>query len=138
MKISLITPAGRRSKSGTRATAARWAGILRGFGHRVRVAESHGGERADMMVALHAWRSAESVLRFREKYPTRPLVVALTVVPALTSVLYRKGRKQKSVSGGPVAAIYGAFCTRLADPRPGGLLTKLGFVLLVEIGRAHV
>jgi len=78
MKIELITPAGRRSKSGNRTTADRWAGILRGFGHRVRVAETLGGAAADMMVALHAWRSAESVLRFRDRYPGRPIVVALT------------------------------------------------------------
>ena len=78
MKISLITPAGRRSKSGNRATADRWAGILRQLGHRVGVAESYGGEAADMMVALHAWRSADSILRFRERYRGRPLVVALT------------------------------------------------------------
>jgi putative glycosyltransferase (TIGR04348 family) len=78
MKISLITPAGKRSKSGNRTTAERWAGIFRGFGHRVRVAEIYNGEAADMMVALHAWRSADSILRFRERTPRRPIVVALT------------------------------------------------------------
>ena len=30
------------------------------------------------MIALHAWRSADSIQRFRELYPKRPLVVALT------------------------------------------------------------
>jgi putative glycosyltransferase (TIGR04348 family) len=30
------------------------------------------------MIALHAWRSADSIVRFRELYPKRPLVVALT------------------------------------------------------------
>ena len=30
------------------------------------------------MIALHAWRSADSIGRFRELYPKRPLVVALT------------------------------------------------------------
>jgi putative glycosyltransferase (TIGR04348 family) len=30
------------------------------------------------MVALHAWRSAEAIAAFRERYPDRPLVVALT------------------------------------------------------------
>jgi len=78
MKINLITPAGKRSKSGNRTTAERWAGIFRGFGHRVRVAEIYNGDSADMMVALHAWRSADSILRFRERYPRRPIVVALT------------------------------------------------------------
>jgi putative glycosyltransferase (TIGR04348 family) len=31
-----------------------------------------------MMIALHAWRSADSIRRFREIHPDRPLVVALT------------------------------------------------------------
>ena len=31
-----------------------------------------------MMVALHAWRSASSIERFRRRFPARPLVVALT------------------------------------------------------------
>jgi putative glycosyltransferase (TIGR04348 family) len=31
-----------------------------------------------MMVALHAWRSAESIQRFSDTYPGRPLIVAIT------------------------------------------------------------
>ncbi len=30
------------------------------------------------MIAIHAWRSADSIRRFRELYPERPLVVALS------------------------------------------------------------
>lgn len=78
MRISLITPAAKRSKSGNRTTANRWQRILAGQGHRVSVAETYDGAPADMMVALHAWRSAESIDRFRNAYPSRPLIVALT------------------------------------------------------------
>lgn len=78
MKISLITPAAKRSKSGNRTTANRWDRILSGLGHRVAVAETYDGAPADMMVALHAWRSADSILKFRALFPDRPLVVALT------------------------------------------------------------
>ncbi|MBI4183648.1 MAG: TIGR04348 family glycosyltransferase [Proteobacteria bacterium] len=78
MRISLITPAGRQSKAGNRTTALRWARLLRGLGHRVRVAVRYEDEDADLMVALHAWRSAEPIARFRERHPHRPLVVALT------------------------------------------------------------
>jgi hypothetical protein len=31
---------------------------------------------ADLMIALHAWRSADSIRTFRERYPDRPLIVA--------------------------------------------------------------
>jgi putative glycosyltransferase (TIGR04348 family) len=30
------------------------------------------------MIAIHAWRSADSIRRFRERYPDRPLIVALS------------------------------------------------------------
>ncbi len=78
MKISLITPAARRSRSGNRTTADRWGRILGEFGHRVHISEIYDGADADMMVALHAWRSAESISSYREKFPDRPLVLALT------------------------------------------------------------
>ncbi len=78
MKINLITPAARRSKSGNRTTADRWARILRDLGHQVRVAETYNGSNADMMVALHAWRSADSIDLFKERFPNKPVVVALT------------------------------------------------------------
>jgi hypothetical protein len=78
MKISLITPAKKQSRNGNRTTAVRWARHLRGLGHQVRVAVDYDHEPADLMVALHAWRSASSVDAFRDRYPDRPLVLALT------------------------------------------------------------
>jgi putative glycosyltransferase (TIGR04348 family) len=56
----------------------RWTRILRGLDHKVRVAEAYDGSPADLMIALHAWRSADSIRRFRALYPDRPLVVALS------------------------------------------------------------
>lgn len=78
MNISLVTPAPRGSLAGNRATANRWAAILRRLGHRVMVTTDYQGEPADLMVALHAWRSAESIARFNDIFPDRPLVVVLT------------------------------------------------------------
>lgn len=78
MKINLVTPAPQGSRAGNRTTAMRWARILRGLGHRVQVETVYNGEPADLMVALHAWRSADSIRAFRVRYPDRPLVVALT------------------------------------------------------------
>lgn len=78
MKVSLVTPAGKRSLNGNRATAVRWERILRQLGHRVVVDVSWDGQPADMMVALHAWRSADSIAEFHARYPQRLLIVALT------------------------------------------------------------
>ena len=56
----------------------RWRRILRELGHEVRVADAYDGSPTDLMVALHAWRSAESIRRFHALYPDRPLIVALS------------------------------------------------------------
>jgi putative glycosyltransferase (TIGR04348 family) len=77
MKIVLITPAGKRSLSGNRRTAVRLARILESLGHRVRVAQAYDRTPADLMVAIHAWRSAEAVERFHDRRPANPLVVVL-------------------------------------------------------------
>ena len=77
MKISLITPASKQTRAGNRTTAVRWARILEGLGHQVRYELDYGGADADLMVAVHAWRSAGSIRRFRAAFPGRPLIVAL-------------------------------------------------------------
>jgi putative glycosyltransferase (TIGR04348 family) len=78
MNIWLVTPAPRGSRAGNRATANRWATILRRLGHTVKVATDYHGEPADLMVGLHAWRSAAAIARFADACPDRPLVVVLT------------------------------------------------------------
>lgn len=78
MKIALITPAGRRSRSGNRHTAVRWAAMLRSLGHAVRISRVWDGRAADVMIALHARRSHASIAGFRERRPGAPLAVVLT------------------------------------------------------------
>ncbi len=78
MKIVLITPEGPTSRTGNRVAAARWARILRRLGHRVRVAADYDGKPADLMVAVHAWRSAAAIERFKATHPARPVVLQLS------------------------------------------------------------
>ena len=78
MNIRLITPAPQGSRAGNRASANRWATIFRQLGHRVRVSTDYDGEPADLMVALHAWRSASAIARFATDFPDKPLVVVVT------------------------------------------------------------
>jgi putative glycosyltransferase (TIGR04348 family) len=78
MNISLITPARPNSRYGNRTTAERWAAFFGRMGHTVSVKEEWTGGDAGVMVALHARRSHESVRRFADERPNRPLVVALT------------------------------------------------------------
>jgi len=78
MKIQLITPAPTSAKNGNRITAIRWARLLRELGHRVLVRERYDGAACDLMIALHAHRSFDSIHDFRKRYPQRPLAVVLT------------------------------------------------------------
>jgi len=44
----------------------------------VRVAADYDGQAADLMVAIHAWRSAAAIARFKAKYPDRPVILQLS------------------------------------------------------------
>jgi putative glycosyltransferase (TIGR04348 family) len=88
MRILLVTPAPPRSYHGNRATALRWAGLLRSLGHRVSVRQAYHGEPADLLIALHAGKSADAVRRVRADHPSVPVVVALAgtdLYPTLAS-----------------------------------------------------
>jgi putative glycosyltransferase (TIGR04348 family) len=82
-RICIVTPAAANARNGNRHTAARWAAMLRSAGHRVSIARRWGeegrqGERCDLLIALHALYSHDSIRRYREARPRAPLVVALT------------------------------------------------------------
>ena len=78
MKIFLITPPGPSTRTGNSVAAVRWARILRQLGHHVTVAADYTAQSADAMVAIHAWRSAEAIHRFKKRYPARPLILQLS------------------------------------------------------------
>src|SRR3979490_42352 len=77
MRIALVTPAGARARNGNRHTALRWAAFLRAAGHRVAVSTEWSGAEADLLLALHARRSYDSIRRFAASYPQRRLLLAL-------------------------------------------------------------
>src|SRR5262249_27885892 len=78
MYIGIITPAPSGSLYGNRVTALRWARMLRQLDHRVVIRESYAGERFDLMVALHAGRSFDSIDQFYRQHVDRPIIVGLT------------------------------------------------------------
>lgn len=78
VKILLITPALPHARNGNSVTALRWKRILAGLGHTAVLKSRYGGEPCDLMIALHALRSAESIRSFHEAHPTLPLLVTLT------------------------------------------------------------
>jgi putative glycosyltransferase (TIGR04348 family) len=75
--VCIVTPGTRTANNGNWRTAARWAGILRGR-CKVIVQTQWDGRPADALVALHARRSAASVLDFSERLPGKAVAVMLT------------------------------------------------------------
>lgn len=59
-------------------TALRWQRFLEELGFSVEVSESWSGGDAGLLVALHAYRSHQSIVQFKKKYPSRPIVLMLT------------------------------------------------------------
>ena len=78
MKIAIVSPASSGPRSGNRHTAARWAKFLREAGHRVAVATGWDSGGEDVLIALHARKSYESIERFHAARPGAPLIVVLT------------------------------------------------------------
>jgi putative glycosyltransferase (TIGR04348 family) len=78
VNIQLITPAPLRFNNGNKITAARWLRILRQLRHKVTLNQSYTGATCDILIALHARRSYESIRRFHETHPQLPLIVVLT------------------------------------------------------------
>ena len=73
-----MTPAPAGSLHGNRITALRWQGLLEELGYSVEVTESWSGGDAGLLIALHAYRSHQSILAFKKQYPNRPIVLILT------------------------------------------------------------
>lgn len=78
MRIGIVCPAPPGTLYGNRITALRWARILRQLGHRVAVQTDYDGAPYELLIALHAKRSAPAVFAFREANQSKPVIVALT------------------------------------------------------------
>jgi putative glycosyltransferase (TIGR04348 family) len=78
LRITIVTPAAPGSRHGNRTTAERWARHLRALGHEARVALEWDGRDCDILVALHARRSHDSIKAWKAAHPQRPLALVLT------------------------------------------------------------
>lgn len=77
LRVAIVTPAARGSRSGNRTTALRWAGLLRQLGVRARVRERWQREPDDLLMAVHLRKTAESVLAFARERPDARVAVLL-------------------------------------------------------------
>jgi putative glycosyltransferase (TIGR04348 family) len=76
-RVTIVTPYTAAANNGNWHTAARWASFL-SRAYRVAIEQSWSNAPCDLLIALHARRSAESIRRFAAAHPDRPLVVVLT------------------------------------------------------------
>ncbi len=72
-----MTPGTPQANNGNWRTAHRWSGYLAGVSRAI-VQTEWRGEDADVVIALHARRSADSIARVKAARPDIPLVVVLT------------------------------------------------------------
>ena len=80
MRVVLVAPKDPDGRSGNAVTVRRWEKMLASLGHRVAVVRDYEPDRRrepDLLVALHARRSADAALRYRRERPQGRLVVGL-------------------------------------------------------------
>jgi len=78
IRIGLVVPESAVSRTGNRCTTWQWAKLLESLGHDVVITEDATDTESDCLIALHAARSHEAVVQFRDKRPEGGLIVALT------------------------------------------------------------
>jgi putative glycosyltransferase (TIGR04348 family) len=76
-EIVIVTPALAAANNGNWRTARRWARFLSTH-YRVRLTDRWQGGDEAALIALHARRSAASILAWRNTHPGRPLLLVLT------------------------------------------------------------
>ena len=77
MNVTLVSPAPVTSLGGNRTTSVRWQRLLEELGHPTNLVQSWQGDETEILIALHARKSFESIRRFHEVRQGAPLVVAL-------------------------------------------------------------
>ncbi len=75
--IAIVTPALASANNGNWQTARRWARML-SAAYRTQILPRWSGEPADLLIALHARRSADSITAWSQQLVKAPLAVVLT------------------------------------------------------------
>lgn len=78
-QVLIVSPATARENNGNWQTASRWAHML-GARHHATIASAFREDDSapDLLIALHARRSADAIANFTRAWPGRPVVVVLT------------------------------------------------------------
>lgn len=96
MRVVIVCPYPRGSRLGNRITALRWRDLFVALGHRASITTGIPRTRYDVLVALHAYKTADVVRWSREAHPERPIVVALTGTD-LSRDIHRRDEARRSL-----------------------------------------
>ena len=125
-RILIVTPYTARTNNGNWQTASRWARMLRGL-YDVRVAQDWqpNDTAPDLLIALHARRSAAAVAAFAAAWPARPRLVVLTGTDLYRDIATDAHAKRSL----ELATRLVALNRSAADALPARLRPKLDIVL---------
>jgi putative glycosyltransferase (TIGR04348 family) len=76
-RVCIVSPAPAFANNGNWHSADRWRSHLASCA-RVDLVQTWQGQAADVLMALHARKSADSIARFHAAHPERPIVLVLT------------------------------------------------------------
>jgi putative glycosyltransferase (TIGR04348 family) len=77
--VVIVTPATTATNNGNSHTATRWAQFLSAhFDTRIALSQQEVSSNADLLIALHARRSAASIAQWHAQCPNKPIVLVLT------------------------------------------------------------
>lgn len=88
-----MCPAPAGSRLGNRVTAVRWQRMLVELGHDAAIVDEVR-DACDVVIALHAEKSAEAVRGSRAEHPERPIVVALTGTDLYRDIHEKEGARR--------------------------------------------
>lgn len=77
MDILIVAPFSRDTRRGNGVTSRRWREVLRELGHDVQIKTTFEDGNPEVLVALHARRSADSIQQFSQTRSDRPIVLGL-------------------------------------------------------------
>lgn len=79
MRVAIVAPVDTSSSRGNGVTARRWQALLAELGHTVVLgAPADAAPSTDLLIALHARKSAAAIQDFQHRQPGVPIVLAMT------------------------------------------------------------
>ena len=92
----------------------RWARVLRGLSHRVTLETMYKGAAYDVLIALHARRSACAVFAFQKLHPGMPVVVALTGTDVYRDIRDNRSAQRAMETAARLVVLQPLACEELA------------------------